>query len=306
MKIVFFGTSDVGIPILKALHSSHEIIQVITSPDASFGRKQELTPSAIALLATELNLPITKPEKVKNNPEFLEFLRTLTADIFIVASYGKILPVDLLDIPPLKTLNVHFSVLPKYRGPAPIQFALLNGETQTGTTIFILDELVDHGPVLTIKPMAIDPNDTFATLAPKLSELSAEALLDILPRYEAGEITPQPQDHSQASNTKLISKADGRIDWESTAHEIYNQWRAFTPWPGVWTTYQGQVMKVLECEIVTPPETPNAMRELLDVIPCGQETYLRLIQIQLAGKNPVSMKDFLNGRHDFTPASLGL
>ncbi len=232
-------------------------------------------------------------------------MRELRADIFIVVSYGKILPVELLNIPPLKTLNVHFSILPKYRGPAPIQYALLNGETETGTTIFILDELVDHGPVLAIKTQAIEPRDTFASLAPKLAELSAQTLLEVLPRYQAGKITPQQQDHSQATTTTLISKEDGRINWENTATQIFNQWRAFTPWPGIWTLYQGQIMKILECEIVSPPETPNAMTELLDIIPCGQATFLRLIQIQLAGKNPMSMKDFLNGRHDFTPANLG-
>jgi methionyl-tRNA formyltransferase len=306
MRIVFFGTSEVGMPILSALlGAGHEVLHVVTSPDSPVGRKQELIETPIAKLAKELGLPISKPQKIKNNPEFLEFLRGLDADIFVIVSYGKIVPQELIDIPPLKTINVHFSLLPKYRGAAPIQFALLNGEETSGTTIFILDEQVDHGPVLAKQKIAIEPDDTFATLAPKLSDLSAQLLINILPQYAAGEIMPLEQIHEDATFTKLISKVDGKVDWNKTAPEIYNQWRAFTPWPGIWTTFEGQILKILECEIVDAPDTPNAFTDLPDIIPCEGHTFLRLIKIQLAGKNPTSMKDFLNGRHTFTPASLG-
>ncbi len=305
MKIVFFGTSDVGLPILKTLNEQHEVLHVITSPDRPVGRKQEMTSTPIATLATELNLPVSKPQTVKNNPEFLDQLRALNADIFIVVSYGKILPIDLLEIPELKTINVHFSLLPKYRGPAPIQFALLAGEDIIGTTIFILDELVDHGPVLAMEEMPISPDDTFATLAPKLADLSAGLLIRLLPDYAAGEIIPVTQDHSQATTTHLIKKEHGKIDWSKSATEIYNQWRAFTPWPGIWTTFENDTLRILECEPASPPETPNAFTDLKDVIPCGQDTFLRLIKIQLAGKSATSMQDFLNGRRNFTPASLG-
>lgn len=309
MKIVFFGTSEVGLPILHALRGQHTIVHVVTSPDKPVGRKQVLTPTPIAELAAELSIPISKPSSVKNNPEFWDFLRSLQADIFVVVSYGKILPVELLNIPPLKTINVHFSLLPKYRGAAPIQFALLNGETITGTTIFILDELVDHGPVLSTAVCEIEPTDTFATLSQKLAKISADLILETLPQYSSGEIIPLEQDHDQATFTKLISKSDGKINWSLTAQQIYNQWRAFTPWPGIWTTLAGETLKILECEVVKAPDTPNALSDITDVIPCGhdtnhQPTYIRLITIQLAGKNPTSMNDFLNGRHNFTPASL--
>lgn len=301
MKIIFFGTSDVGLPILEALTQHHEIVHVVTSPDAAVGRKQEMRQSPIAEFASQASLPVSKPEKVKNNPEFIQFLKTLGADIFVVVSYGKILPPELLEIPSLKTVNVHFSLLPKYRGAAPIQYALLNNETVTGTTIFILDELVDHGPVLAKKEIAISPDDTFSTLAEKLSELSAQLIIDLLPKYQAGEITPLEQDHDSATFTKLIKKEHGQIDWSKTAVEIHNQWRGFTPWPGIWTIWNGQVMKILECEVAKQqPQSP----EERDIVPCGNHTYLRLITVQLAGKKPMAMKEFLNGHPDFNPADL--
>jgi methionyl-tRNA formyltransferase len=298
MRIVFFGTSDVGLPILDGLVGAHEVVQVVTSPDAPVGRKQELQATPIATLAASLNLPVVKPESVKNNPEFLEFLRNLNADIFIVVSYGKILPAELLDIPRLKTLNVHFSMLPKYRGAAPIQYALLNGETTTGTTIFILDELVDHGPILVQQEFPIAPDDTFPALAKKLANLSASLLVELLPKYEAGEISPQEQNHDQATFTKLIKKEHGKIDWTKPAQEIYNMWRAFTPWPGIWTTWHNETFKILQAEVVDETahqELPQA------VVKCGENTFLHLIEVQPAGKSPMTMKDFLNGQKDFKP-----
>jgi methionyl-tRNA formyltransferase len=300
MRIVFFGTSEVGIPILEALMKEHEVVQVITSPDAPVGRKQELQATPIANLANFLKIPVQKPEKVKDNPEFLEFLKTIGADIFIVVSYGKILPAALLDIPRLKTLNVHFSMLPKYRGAAPIQYALLNGEKVTGTSIFILDEQVDHGPILIQKEFYIEPNDTFTTLAAKLADLSAQLLINILPQYEVGVINPQEQNHDSATFTKLIKKEHGRIDWTKPAQEIFNQWRAFTPWPGIWTTWQGQTFKILTAEVATSVEESQAREN----VPCGDNTSLHLLEVQPAGKNAMSIKDFLNGQKEFKPQDL--
>lgn len=295
MRIVFFGTSDVGLPILEALAKEHEIIQVVTSPDAFVGRKQELRATPIADLANELKIPIQKPEQVKNNPEFLDFLKELNADIFIIVSYGKILPLELLDIPPLKTINVHFSLLPKYRGAAPIQYALLNGETTSGTTIFILDEKVDNGPVLVKKELGIEAADTFSTLAQKLANLSAELLIDLLPKYAAGEITPEEQNHDDATFTKLIKKEHGRIDWAKPAQEIFNMWRAYTPWPGIWTTWKNENFKILQLKVIESPTDDN----ISETIKCGSNTYLLLEEVQPAGKKPMTMKDFMNGAKDF-------
>lgn len=303
MKIVFFGTSDVGLPILKALNSEHEIVHVITSPDAKIGRKQELTATPIAQYAASLDIPISKPEKVKKNVEFIAFLKSLHADIFVVVSYGKILPAELLDIPPLKTVNVHFSLLPKYRGAAPIQFALLHGEEKTGTTIFILDELVDHGPVLATQEYPIDSDDTFTSLAAKLSDVSAQLLLDILPQYEAGSIIPHVQDHQLATQTHMIAKEAGKINWsDQTAQEIYNMFRAYTPWPGIWTTYNGETFKILACKPVDIVDTAESAKSF---VLCKNNTYLELHEVQQAGKNKMTIKDFLNGHSDFSSSHLG-
>lgn len=301
MKIVFFGTSDVGTPILKELGNAHEIALVVTSPDAPVGRKQVITPSPIAVTAQEMGLNISKPEKVKNNPEFLQTLRNVEADIFIVVSYGKILPEALLDIPLLKTLNVHFSMLPKYRGAAPIQYALLNGDTETGTTIFVLDAEVDHGPILSQQPLAIKVDDTFTTLARTLSELSSKLLAQTLPQYAAGQIVPRIQNHELATFTKLIKKDDGRIDWNRTAGDIYNQYRAFIEWPGLWTTYQEKKLKILEC---APAGNQNELSRTALLIPCGNNTHLAITKLQLEGRNPATAKDFLNGNPRFMPQDL--
>lgn len=307
MRIVFFGTSDVGLPVLQALATTdeHEVVQVVTSPDAFVGRRQELQVTPIAELAESLHLPIQKPEQVKTNPEFLEYLKSLNADIFIVVSYGKILPIELLNIPPLKTLNVHFSLLPKYRGASPIQYALLNGETATGTTIFVLDELVDHGPILAQQGITIDPNDTFPTLAAKLSSLSTELLIGLLPQYEAGTITAQEQNHEQATVTKLIKKDHGHIDWSTmTAQQIINMLRAYISWPGIWTTWNGQDnFKILEA-VVAKQEEVATDEAPQDVIPCANNTFLKLLEVQPSGKKPMSMRDFLNGQKDFRPQDL--
>jgi methionyl-tRNA formyltransferase len=304
MKLVFFGISDIGVPILNALTQQHEVAAVVTSPDKATGRKQLLTPSPIASCAEGHGLQTFKPEKVKNNPEFLNTLQTLEADLFVVVSYGKILPLDLLDIPRLKTINVHFSLLPKYRGPAPVQFALLSGETTTGTTIFILDELVDHGPILASAELAIDPADTNPTLQNKLAQLSCTLLLETLPKYETGQLTAQKQNHDEATKTKIISKDDGRIDWQDSAEEIFNRFRAFQPWPGIYTQWQGKTLKILDCSPhAQPPNLPQGQAQN-ELIGCGQNTALELRIVQLEGKTPVAIKDFLNGYPEFANTQL--
>lgn len=290
MKIVFFGTSEIGVPILESLIDNHEVLAVVTSPDKPVGRKQELTPSPIAEVAKQHKIQVLKPKKVRDNPDFLSELAEIVdsryIDIFVVVSYGKILPQELLDLPPLKTINVHFSMLPKYRGAAPVQFALLNGETKTGTSIFILDAEVDHGFILATKEVDIDPNDTNITLQAKLADISADLLIETLPKYQSGEITPQEQDHSQATFTKIIKKEDGLVDWSKPASEIYNQFRAYQPWPGIYTTWQGKNLKIIDCKL------------------SEDETQLELITIQLEGKNPTSLKDFKNGYPDFDMSQL--
>ncbi len=313
LKIIFFGTSEIGLPILEGLIEKHEVVAIVTSPDKPVGRKQILSPSPIAALAEEKNIPAFKPKKVKNNPEFLEQLKDLTnnkkVDIFIVVSYGKILPAELLTIPRLQTINVHFSLLPKYRGPAPVQFALLNGETTTGITIFLLDEKVDNGPILYTLKMNIAPNDTNITLQNKLAEQAREILLQAIRLYSTASIKLQEQDHDQATFTKIISKEDGLIDWTVTSDEIYNKFRAFQPWPGIYTTWNDKKLKILDCIPVKNSESASDQtlkpgRVKGKIIGCGHKTALELITVQLEGKNPVNIKDFLNGHSNFSESNL--
>lgn len=297
MKIAFFGTPAIALPILNALVDQHEIVAIVTSPDAPTGRKQIPTPSPVADWATQHHIPVLKPKQVKHNPELLDQLQSLNADIFIVVAYGKILPVELIRIPRLLTLNVHFSLLPKYRGASPIQTALLNGENVTGTSIFVLEQGLDTGPLLAQQSLTIGQQDDYITLAGKLAELSAELLLQLLPDYDSGKLSPQPQDHSQATVTKIFRKADGAIDWSKSAGQIHNQFRAFRLWPGIWTTWQGQMLKILDCEpgpshssSQSPPGTVLQNR-----IVCGGDTTLVIHELQPAGGKPQAFSSFLNG-----------
>lgn len=303
MRIVFFGTSEIGVPILEALHKNHEVVLVVSTPAKPTGRKQIITPSSISNTANQLNLPIITPQKVKTNTELWDDLKKYNADIFIVVSYGKILPLDLINIPPLKTVNVHFSLLPAYRGPAPVQFALLEGKTKTGTTIFVLDELVDHGPVIAMAEIQIDPDDTNITLQSKLAQLSAELLIETLPKYESGEITLQEQNHELATGSKIITKEDGKIDWSQGVQSIYNKFRAFQPWPGIYTSFEGKIFKILNCKPAQATHLSPGKIER-NMVGCGNNTAIELITVQLEGKNPVSIQDFLNGHPKFADSLL--
>lgn len=304
MKIIYFGTSAIGLPILEELIRHHEIVAVVTSPDKAVGRKQILTASPIANLAEQHNLIVYKPQKVRNNPEFLLTLKQHSAELYVVVSYGKILPLELLEQPPLKTINVHFSLLPKYRGPAPVQFTLLNGETKTGTSIFILDELVDHGPLLATAEIAIEPDDTNITLQSKLAQLSAELLIDTLPKYQNSQIKPTVQNHEQATSTKIITKEDGKIDWQQTSQQIYNQFRAFQPWPGIYTNWEGKNLKIISCAPSSESLSLQSGQVQQNFIGCGNNTVLELKSVQLEGKNQTSISDFLNGYPQFGSTQL--
>ncbi len=303
MKIVFFGTSEIGVPILETLQKHFEVAAVVTSPDKPVGRKHILSPSPISNTAERLGIFTYKPEKVKNNSQLLRQLKQHGADIFVVVSYGKILPLELLDIPKLKTVNVHFSILPAYRGPAPVQFALLNGETKTGTTIFILDEQVDHGPILATAEIDIAPDDTNITLQSKLSQLSCDIIVDVLEKYESSQITPTEQNHDLATPSKLISKEDGIVNWNESAQQIYNRFRAYQPWPGIYTTWQGKTLKILACK----PEANSNLAPGLTIdglVGCGNSSALKLLTVQLEGKNPTDIRAFLNGYPNFKSSQL--
>ncbi len=304
MKIVFFGSSNVALPVLELLHEQYEIVLVVTTPDAKVGRKQTLSPSPVGLLAEDLKLPQFKPDKL-NDPEVVEKLTQAGSDIFIVISYGNIIPEVILNIPPHKSLNIHPSLLPKYRGPTPMPAALLNGDTETGTTIMLMDKEMDHGPILAQKSIPIDSDDTFLTLQDKLSKLSAHVLVDVLPSYINGDLKPTEQDHSQATYCGMMTKANGKIDWQKSATEIYNQFRAYYPWPGIWTTWNGQILKITFCSPIlnTTEASPGTVLDGGQVA-AGSGTILQIHQLQLAGKNENDIQSFLNGYKNFTQSTL--
>ncbi|MBL8030386.1 MAG: methionyl-tRNA formyltransferase [Candidatus Doudnabacteria bacterium] len=310
MKIIFFGTSNVALPILEALSKKHEIVAVVTSPDAKVGRKQELKESPVSVLATEMKLKLLKPVKVKGEAGFVEELSALGADMFVVVSYGKILPLQVINLPKYKTVNVHFSPLPKYRGPSPIQAALQNGDEYTGSSVFILDEKVDNGPLLSTEIIKIDSDDNYLTLSQKLAYKAAGSINQVLEDYVTGKTTPLPQDEASATYTKIISKTDGQIDWNKSAYEIYNQFRAFFPWPGVWTRWNGKVLKIIDLEPALKSQAePGSAKNcglVLDggKIACGQDTFLWLKMVQLEGKKETLIQDFLNGYSEFVGSEL--
>jgi methionyl-tRNA formyltransferase len=307
MKIVFFGTSNVALPVLEALKKQHEIAAVVTTPDSVVGRKQELSESPVSALAKDLQLLTFKPESLKDNKEFLNKLQNLSADVFVVVAYGKILPEEIINLPKLKTLNVHPSLLPKYRGPSPIKHALLDGQTQTGTSIMLIDSGMDTGPVLAQDTLQIEPDDNDFTLTDKLSKLSANLLLKTISEYAEGAIQPKSQDEADATYSKMVSKGDGKLDWQKTSREIYNQFRAFFLWPGIWTTWNGNVLKIANCAPLDYPIPPNtAPGSVLEqgVVVCGSNTALQISRLQLAGKNEIGILEFLNGYKEFTGSKL--
>jgi len=310
MKIIFFGTSNVALPVLELLHQHHDIAAVVTMPDAKSGRKQELAESPVGVLATEMELKLLKPESVKGNDLFRLELQNMQADIFVVVSYGKILPMDIISMPRYGTVNLHFSLLPKYRGSSPIQAALLNGDAQTGITIFLLDQQVDHGPILAQESVVIEPDDNFITLGDRLARISAKLLLNTLPNFVEGKIPATPQEDSEASHTNIITKQDGKIDWNKTSVELSNQFRAFYPWPGMWTMWNGKMLKITGCSLgdlsFSGQSDPSLSGTVMEgcLVVCGQNTFLQINSLQLEGKTETGILDFLNGYKEFIGSRL--
>ncbi|MCX6743639.1 MAG: methionyl-tRNA formyltransferase, partial [Candidatus Parcubacteria bacterium] len=245
IKVIFMGTPEFSAPILNALIEKYKVIAVVTQPDKKVGRKQIVTPSPIKKIAVANKIEVLQPAFLKDNVEFIRRVKELNPDVIIIAAYGLILPKEILDIPQCGVLNVHASLLPKYRGASPIQAAILNGDKETGVTIMLVNERMDEGDILTQKTITINNNDNFEALYNKLSELGANLLLKTLPGYLSGQIKPKPQEDSEATYCQLITKDMGKIDWHKSALEIDRQIRAFTPWPGTYTTWQGKNLKIL-------------------------------------------------------------
>jgi methionyl-tRNA formyltransferase len=300
MRLIFCGTPQFAVPSLKYLlaQQDFEILGVFTQPDRPRGRGQEVSFSPVKQTALDAGIPVHQPEKIRA-PEAQQILEGASPDAIVIIAYGQIIPARLLPIPKLGWINLHASLLPKYRGAAPINWAIANGETKTGVTSMRIDAGMDTGDMLLQEEIKIAPNETTPELAARMSEAGAPLIAKTLHGLAAGTITPRQQNHAEASLAPMLKKEDGRIDWSRPAHEIYNRMRAFTPWPGAYTLFRGQPCH-LTCEPVSNKETaaaPGAISsensELL--VTCGGTTVLRLLTVKLEGRKQVSASEFANG-----------
>ena len=308
MRVVFMGTPEFALPTLQGLWDrGYEIPGVFTRPDKPAGRGQKPTPSPGKELASRLGLPVYQPTTLRR-PAVAEVIRKLQPDVVVVAAYGLILPKEVLEIPPHGCLNVHPSLLPRWRGPSPVAFAILAGDEYTGVTVMLMDEGMDTGPILARSdPVPIGPDDTTGTLTPKLAQVGAALLLETLPRWVAGEIVPEPQDDSKATYSRLLTKEDGAIDWGRPAEEIWRMVRAFDPWPGTFTRWQGRLLKVLAAR-PEPGESHQPVGTVIRVdsgaaVQTGRGL-LRLERVQLEGRRPVGIDEFLRGYPHFIGSRL--
>jgi methionyl-tRNA formyltransferase len=310
MRVVYLGTPEFAVPTLDALASaSHEILAVYTQPDRPKGRGGRLAVSPVKNAAIRLKLPVFQPERIRR-PENVATLAGLHPDVIVVVGYGQIIPQSIIDIPRHGILNVHASLLPKYRGAAPIQWAVANGEPETGVTIMRIDAGLDTGDILLKWATPIHPNETTPELSSRLAAAGASLLIEALRDIEAGTAEYTPQNDAEASSAPILKKEDGRIDWSQQAQTIYNRLRGFTPWPGAYSTFRSRTLHVLRAAphntggVSGAPGTLYPDKRRLFVA-CGRDTSLELLEVQLEGKKRMSVADFLNG-HSLQPGeSLG-
>jgi len=306
--IIFCGTPRFAVPTLeKLVAAGHRVELVVTQPDRPKGRGLELVASPVKESAVRLNLPITQPERIKNNEEFRAELTRLEPDAIIVVGYGRIIPQWMLDIPPNGNINLHASLLPKYRGAAPIQWAIAQGETITGVTTMRIDAGLDTGDILLQQELPIGADDTSETLAPRLADIGANLMLQTLRGLQAGSIRPQRQDNSRASLAPLLKKEDGLISFSRNASELYNRLRGFQPWPGAYTRFRGKNLQILKAKPVNMTIPPGELRAEGDrlLVGCGQNTSLELLEVQLEGKKRTPAQAFLQGYRPKPGETLG-
>ncbi|HEX4230656.1 MAG TPA: methionyl-tRNA formyltransferase [Bryobacteraceae bacterium] len=296
MRTVFLGTPEFAVPTLQALvESGLEVVAVITQPDRPKGRGGIMTESPVKRAAVALGLPVHQPERIRR-PENVELLRSFNADVMVVVGYGQIIPQAIIDLPPKGIFNVHASLLPKYRGAAPIQWAIANGERETGVTIMKIDAGLDTGDMLLKSATAIGPDETAPELAAHLAVDGAKLLIKAM--LQVDRLRPEKQDNSQATYAPILKKEDGLVDWTRPAYQIDNRLRGFTPWPGAYTRFRGQQLTIMRARIETgiavPVATLHSERRRL-YAGCGEGTLLELLEIQLEGKRRMSAEAFLNG-----------
>lgn len=308
MRVVFMGSPDFAIPTLqRLLESPYEVVAVYTQPDRPAGRGRRPKPPPAKLLAQRHGVPVHQPERL-SAPKELERLRALAPDVIVIAAYGQILRPAVLEIPRRGTLNVHASLLPRWRGASPVAAAILAGDRETGVTIMLVEPELDAGPILAQASEPICEDDTSGTLGARLARRGADLLIETLPRWLAGAITPVPQDDRLATYAPLVKKEDARIDWTHEAAFIERQVRAYHPWPIAHTIFHGEPLRILRAHVLdqTGPEPPGTVvaADGAFAVRCGQGT-LVVDEAQLPGRRPLPAADLLRGRRDLLGATLG-
>ncbi len=318
MRLVFLGTPAFAVPSLERVHAAgHRVLAVLTQPDRPRGRGQRAAASPVKEAALRLGIPVHQPERVRR-PEALELLRAFAPDAMVVVGYGQIIPQAAIDIPPLGIINVHASLLPKYRGAAPVQWAVANGETRTGVTTMRIDAGLDTGDMLLARETEIGPEENAVDLGARLAEMGADLLVETLAGLEAGSITPRKQDPALATYAPLLKKEDGLIDWSSDAQAIHNRVRGLQPWPGAYTSFRGQVLHIWRSRPVG--QTSRSAASLQPSLDAGQRPHsetgprpgdfaglrppvvncgagaLELVEVQMEGRRRMSGADFVNGQ----------
>ena len=296
-RTIFMGTPDFACPTLqKLLEQDEKLLAVVTQPDRPKGRGQHLTPSPVKQLAVKHGIPVLQPLKVRE-PGFVEIIRNLKPDIIVVVAFGQILPKTLLDIPPQGCINVHASLLPRYRGAAPLNWCLINGETETGVTTMLMDSGLDTGPILLTRDTAIDENEQIGSLHDRMSEMGAELLGETLQRLKEGTVTPRPQNGADSCYAAMLRKEDGAIDWSRDARAIHNQVRGMSLWPVAYTSIYGQILKIYRTRVGNSAGQPGAILKAAKgelEVACLSGS-LVIEELQLAGKKRLDPGSFLAG-----------
>ena len=306
MPLVFCGTPRFAVPTLeKLIESGHSVPLVVTQPDRPRGRGMQVAVSPVKDAAICLGLALLQPAAIKNNAEFRDQLTAIAPDAIIVVGYGRIIPQWMIDLPRLGNLNLHASLLPKYRGAAPIQWAIANGESVTGATTMRIDAGLDTGDILMQREIPIGAEDTAETLGPKLASIGADLMVETLRGLDSGQVRPTPQEHSQATLAPILKKEDGRIDFARSAKDLFNRLRGFQPWPGAFTIFKGKTLQVHRAQplqrLVQLTSGALAVEGTRLLVGCGKDkdkrtdTTLELIEIQLEGKRRMTAQEFING-----------
>jgi len=321
VKLVFCGTPQFAVPSLNALLAAgHDVALTVSQPDRPTGRSQQLTAPAVKLAAQAAGLPITQPEKIRSNAEFRAQLEAIAPEAIVVVAYGRIIPPWMLALPRLGCINLHASLLPKYRGAAPIQWAVAMGDAFTGNTTMLLEEGLDTGPILLQQTHEIAPDQTAVDLFDQLARSGAPLVVETLAGLAAGTIHPQPQNHDFATFAPLLDREDGRMNFAAfAAHELYNRWRGFQPWPGAFTTLGGKKLIVHRMKVAAEPASAESdpagsvlalpghiiVEDHHLFVRCAEDTWLEFLEIQLEGKKRLSAAEFLHGASLAANARLG-